>query len=1243
MIFISFSSNDVATAKQLYRRLLDAGYDCDDLFLDRQTIKHGEYWEETLFKNLNNCRALLILCSPHWLASKWCFTELAIAKCQRSTTILPLVIHDLEPEGWQSSGLGSLQRRNFTLSLYAELSEDFDNLCLRLNELGLGPSDNLKPPVSKHPDRANFRVLEFTEWAALPSLQQELRLADEQRKFVSDLQAELESGEQRHLHVAGNAGCGKTRLVLESFRSDQLQRQVVYYTDPADLMQDKFLHYVTTTNETRSYIIVVDDCHSVEYRAIWNRLADVNVAIRLVTISHDDNIGATAVVYRVPQLPQSQIEEILKSYEPGAEIDVSGYAEFCRNSPRFAHLVGESLKAHPGSVALGPDEDWIVPRVICGRTDSESAAGQQLLTVARFVALFDRFGVEAPHQTEVTEVATMIKEFHPTIGLGEVLTAIHQLRSKRILQGKRTVVMVPKALQGILWRQWWNIYGGQFRVASVERLSGPMRNYFLLELEGTLETVNRAEVSESLLTHDSWFYEWESYRPFWGSRLLSILADSAPVIAFQCVERFVGHPTIEKLRERIASTADNQWGVVQVVKDATMRRTTAVRAARLLRQFALAEASENGDATQRFCSYFTLGQGQRSPSELSPTERFVLLDEMLSSQSREERQLALKACGTALNIHMPHSGIGRLPSLGEPLQLWRAQSDAELESCFIALWDKICHFVEVVSDEDDANEATAVLGKALFALAQESAAEHCISTLKILCSERQLNVEPVVKTIVGLWRRSENISEHTRVQLKDLYDSIVASSFEARLRRYIGMSFFDDQVSVAFPVPPIDDIDAETEKLADACIENPDILVPHLDWVITSAKRAWYFGKEVGVRDTQSIWLARITDRLRQVGSSNTAFLGGYLHGLRQRSQPEYERFISSLSADDELKLLMPDLLFRSGGLTEKVATLISQQLDDGSMKPDALGGLFFDRNLKELPDAVFLNWMQHLVNANTANSLRLCINFLHRRLCLESPDRKSVVPVDFLMEVVSHDVFWNELLIVQSADECVDHEWNSLAELLIVQDADLAVTIAARYFSVLAQHRRLPHRASSGYVDKAIYRILDERPEATWNSFFAALDDEQHEHDEGLLYWVSGRQHSIHRDNWGLWSQMPPDRLWTWIDGDLPQRVRQVANFLPPLVTGAGVTPTTIAFLKRYSSFHDACMILVSSVQPGIVESKFRDAYANRLAEALDAQANESDPVIAIWLDRHIECLTAAIEREDASEKWERERNEER
>jgi hypothetical protein len=80
-VFISHSSQDNEMAKEVVAWL--RGRNLESIFLDFDPelgIPAGRDWEQELYKTLRVCRAVIILCSKHSTASKWCFAEITHAR-----------------------------------------------------------------------------------------------------------------------------------------------------------------------------------------------------------------------------------------------------------------------------------------------------------------------------------------------------------------------------------------------------------------------------------------------------------------------------------------------------------------------------------------------------------------------------------------------------------------------------------------------------------------------------------------------------------------------------------------------------------------------------------------------------------------------------------------------------------------------------------------------------------------------------------------------------------------------------------------------------------------------------------------------------------------------------------------------------------------------------------------------------------------------------------------------------------
>ena len=134
-IFISHSTQDKTIALQVSSGS-EQGYEA--LFLDSDPesgIKAGSDWERELYRNLKLAAAVVVLCSPDSMASRWCFAEIAQAKAL-GKAIFPVVIRPCEV-------VGSLTDRQVIDMAGRGQEEGFQRLFD-----GLAPRDSTRPTVS---------------------------------------------------------------------------------------------------------------------------------------------------------------------------------------------------------------------------------------------------------------------------------------------------------------------------------------------------------------------------------------------------------------------------------------------------------------------------------------------------------------------------------------------------------------------------------------------------------------------------------------------------------------------------------------------------------------------------------------------------------------------------------------------------------------------------------------------------------------------------------------------------------------------------------------------------------------------------------------------------------------------------------------------------------------------------------------------------------------------------------------
>jgi TIR domain/AAA ATPase domain len=209
MLFISHNSGDERVAEELLHRALGRGYSSKQVFLDSDPgsgFAAGELWEVAMQEKLRQTRAMIVICSPNWLRSKWCFIELGYARAM-SISIFPVIAEPCDVR----DTLGTLQAIDLTAATDpAGREAAFGRLWTALDNLRLGPMEDLPWPPPGITDACPFPGLScFDEQYAPVFFGRE----QERDAILQRLKAMRGSGVPRLLMIVGGSGSGKSSVL----------------------------------------------------------------------------------------------------------------------------------------------------------------------------------------------------------------------------------------------------------------------------------------------------------------------------------------------------------------------------------------------------------------------------------------------------------------------------------------------------------------------------------------------------------------------------------------------------------------------------------------------------------------------------------------------------------------------------------------------------------------------------------------------------------------------------------------------------------------------------------------------------------------------------------------------------------------------------------------------------------------------------------------------------------------------
>jgi len=200
LVFISHSSKDKEKSTQIKKYISQKGF--ESIFLDHDVekgIRTGEEWEERLYEEMRASHILLVLLSPSWDKSKWCFSEYTHAKTA-GKKIIPLIIEQDTPEKMKNWIGNYLQ--------FADLTQDkqaLDRVVDRIRELsktrgGFELSEG-RPPYPG--------MISFEEADADIFFGRDI----ETGKVIDDLRSMKSQSYPKSMMIVGASGMGKSSLL----------------------------------------------------------------------------------------------------------------------------------------------------------------------------------------------------------------------------------------------------------------------------------------------------------------------------------------------------------------------------------------------------------------------------------------------------------------------------------------------------------------------------------------------------------------------------------------------------------------------------------------------------------------------------------------------------------------------------------------------------------------------------------------------------------------------------------------------------------------------------------------------------------------------------------------------------------------------------------------------------------------------------------------------------------------------
>ncbi len=1078
-------------------------------------------------------------------------------------------------------------------------------------------------------DRGNLQFQTHAAWSQQDDMRQEFKESTTRDTLINNLQEMLRQYDKTvHLRVWGEPGIGKSRLVLEVTKADDLRPQVIYCSSTDKFRDSELMNEFIRENNQFSAILILDECDPDSRSYIWNKFKHIGPRLKLITIySEYDLISGDIPYFDVPGLEDEQISEIIQEYGIDKH-EADRWKEICSGSPRVAHVIGLNLRNNPEDVLRPPDTVRIWDRFVAGADELASVDVQHRKLVMSFIALFKRFGIHKSIVDEAKAISSLIERANPQITWARFQEIIQQLKARRILQGDAVLYITPKALHIQLWIEWWDIYGAGFDFDELsQELPDALREGFYEMFKYARESQAADRIVTGLLAEDGPFQTNDYLKTKLGSDFFLALVEANPEAALRRLQKTVGIWTKQERFEAVDSRRNIVWALEKIAIWKDLFRG----AARLLLLLAETEIENfSNNASGVFANLFSPAPGSVAPTEASPQERFIVLKEALESSSSEIRKIALNACSVALESRSFVRTVGAEYQGLRRVVLWKPATRDEFVDAYRRVWELLVSHIDRLEQDEQAQAIEIILQHARALTRVPDFAEMIVADLRNLEKNSFVGAKSVIEVAESVLYYDKSTLPTEIVQLwEKIRDDLVGNDYPSLMRRYVGMDLLEDK---------FDEDRVRTDKtaeplgeLVEQTINDKTLLDPELSWLVTDeAKNGYRFAFELGMRDESFSMLPAFLNAQRESIENRSDYtLGGYLKALYERDYERWEQVLDELSRDSAFAILVPSLTWRSG-MSDRAALRILQlaQEDVVPVRDFAMFGI--GGSTDSLSESVFTQWINFLLRSGDENAASIALE-LYDFYYLRN-DEKRELPKQLTIDLITHPSLYTPATNRRHVLEFF--HWSEIGKSFIqhypeesLQLADLILEHFDEEGTILQGQGRERHQV--------IDQITQTYPEEVWDRLTKYLGPPIDARAFRLTYWLKGEV--FFQESEGSLPLFSPDSVWEWVSVDPDKRAWYLATFVPKQLFRSGVKVCWAReLLVKYGDRDDVRRNLTATFSSGGWVGSLSLHFQQQKEWLLKFREEEDNSNVILWIDEFVSRLDRYIEEEKLREERE-------
>ncbi len=432
------------------------------------------------------------------------------------------------------------------------------------------------------------------------------------------------------VHLDGDSGLGKTRLVMEAARGQEWEPILLYVPAADDFPVSSLTHI---QGQGRSGVVVVDECSARRHKSYADALT-TNSPIRLVTIGEPDTGTVHTGIVRLDGLEDEAMAKLLEANQPQLWPEATRVVVSLANGNVDYALKAAKVVIERGARSVG----GLITEEDVRRFITDELPGGTLFLAAAALALFTRVGFYGDVASDLSTIATGLG-----ISEADLRSAAADLARKRLLskQGRYRAVG-PNPLALYLASQGWETFGQRIITSLLPGLNEDLTERLFHRAADLGDQTSSTGVADVILAADGPLASLSFIAFGRTSRLLRHFAVIAPTPVAERLSELLANATEGEILA-LGTTRRDLVGALQ--KLAWHSRTFEVAADTLLR---LAQVETENYSNNSNGIWVELFGAFLPGTAASPEDRIAYLKRAAKSSIGHVRGLAVKAAHRAL-------------------------------------------------------------------------------------------------------------------------------------------------------------------------------------------------------------------------------------------------------------------------------------------------------------------------------------------------------------------------------------------------------------------------------------------------------------------------------------------------------------------------------------------------------------------------------------------------------------------